>query len=846
MPEHIPPQEAATGVDYSPVVQGLPLPPTSKTIGAPPKEPHTPAITRSSRLSYNVGVPSGETIREVASLFGDTPYEGAASLYDTVFYAGRQYTRYDAIKWGMRLLSTAGCRYADAVSLLHPLDACREDVQERCERSTRDLLMSCAGGLKARIRYQHHGQFAVHANGGVPPWLHNDTAHYAHPPLLGPETEVVITPQGRMAFPLDDVQAAARVGSERYGWPCREHIETTPDGTEIVLWPWWLVDFDHQLGDDGKGVAPEVRRAWLRLCASDNLARRIAQWNNNDGRRAYDPHRRTLTAHMFRSRQGGLNEALTWARSHKKEWPRAYVLEVLSTSSALPPRLEEELNFLRLARGKEAGSIHLEYYTRVDAMCRRAAGQPTHPDYDSPWDRNRTCQGMPWASEWWWCAPTNPLRMLHSPDTATDPMQLSYWQSIDKFHRGVRTTIKPGKYLKKYFGLKSKDALFPTLSDADIQKWAEAWEREFKPVPVHFKEDNDPDGWMWVYSNETGFSSCMSAYQHSGRGPAAVRVYAKTGNGLRLAYTTTDGQPYSPVTARCIVRDGPDGKGRARTYGDGRLAPALGMAGYEEQARLLDGVELALIECDEDHWYLPYIDRGTASGGGSMYVRLSADKTALIATLDYVDGERQQANRYETALIPKHYLDGTHQVSHRDAIVHEDDDEDEDDDGGQCDVCSTAWRLEELEYSSFHGEYICPDCIDNYCYAYTGLYEHTWVFYDRVVEYDGEYYFDSPNVLEAHDLARCDFDGEVCLDDELVEVPSGNRVNVAHATALNQPHVDGTGGEFWWCMDEDAVVLHDGTTVYMEDAIEWADGSRHHIADPEPEQDEATAEEQAA
>lgn len=808
-----------------------------------------PAAPWSKTLSYQLPAePDASTLLGVADLFRTVQYTAYDSLYDCVFYNGQAWTRYDAIKWALRQVNTVlDDRTINRIELFGALGV-DDRVMNDCSRATQYMLGARTPqweNLKAHIRFNAHGTY-LRSCVATGEFRDGNGVHYAYTrtPLVMSTNSDVHFCDGHMAFAMDDVRTAFARRDENGFYDYEQARRTTADefAVDVLLWPWWLVDFDDRLpmlGRPGEALSDnqEALRTWRKAQASSRLASRMRYWAN-DGRRVYDPNRKTLRSKLRRSSFGGLDLTLAWARNHAKEWPRWYVLDSIGANYTLPDGLYEAAKRERERLRMEYGQAYANYVPMLDWQHRRDTGEPFNPNNKSPWGRRRQVT-LPWSCEWWWENTVNVLEYLHNPDIATgDPMQLSYWQSADKFHRDVRTTIKPGKYLKKYFGIKSKDALLPVLTDADIQKWAEAWELEFKPTPVFFKEDNDPEGWRWVYSNETGFKSCMSAGRNSCRGPEAVRVFAKEGNGLRLAYTTDNHKLDGKVTARCIVNE--KRKTRGRVYGDARLGMSLATSGYVAESRQLDGVEIALIEYDADHWYLPYIDAGTESGGGSMAVRLNDDKTAMVVgTSGPVD-----ANRYETALVPKYMLDPTHRS--RGTVIREDDDEDDDNNTVRCDDCGAHEHPDDMYYSGHHELNICGSCIDGYRRAYVGLHTTDWVREDETVECDGEHYLDDSEVLSAHNLYYCSHSGDLCHQDDMVLVPGDDFVHIIYTTELDIAHEDRHGETYSYCLDDDAVELGDGTTVYHLDAHEWSDGTLHHVDDEEPEQSEQDTQAQAA
>lgn len=292
---------------------------------------------------------------------------------------------------------------------------------------------------------------------------------------------------------------------------------------------------------------------------------------------------------------------------------------------------------------------------------------------------------------------------LHDPvPSKDDPSKIAYFQTEDKSRRGIRTVISVGKYLTKYFAQSNAHAVLPVMSTSEIQILAEQWHEWYRPITVHYKENTDPEGWSWVYSNERGFTSCMSAGQYHENGPDAVRAYAYPGNGLRLAYITADNRPDGGVTARAIVRgpgefddeddNGTVEPGRARVYGDQRLGYALDMAGYPPRKLQLLGVRMCAIPFKHkpDAYYTPYVDAGTQSGGGSLYLSfVYHDEDDYFITTG--DKGISTGARYEEAWD---YLPGRG-GDYNEYDDYADDEDDADDDRFTCPECLSREHLND-------------------------------------------------------------------------------------------------------------------------------------------------------
>ncbi len=317
-----------------------------------------------------------------------------------------------------------------------------------------------------------------------------------------------------------------------------------------------------------------------------------------------------------------------------------------------------------------------------------------------------------------------PVLSLHSIQPAeSDPAKISYFPTQRARESGRRLVMAAGKYFRKYF-FDAPHVPFPCMAESWVQKASEAWAQAFVPPTVFFKEDDDPDGWEWVYSNEQGFHSCMSAGEHTDRGPEAIRSYALEGNGLRLAYLTVDNKPDSNVVARAIVRD-VDGEklGRARVYGDQRLSNALDDLGYPAKRGLLVGAVIAARECREGYYYVPYVDAGIATGGGSLYLCTNSPSPRVFEISNTASG-------WSYAIVTSGFYDDPVASLEGYKLKDTDDDysnEDEDDGRVPCDHCGDMVH----DTTTVGTEEWCEHCVDNH--AVTALVtDRRWVDFDVV------------------------------------------------------------------------------------------------------------------
>lgn len=181
----------------------------------------------------------------------------------------------------------------------------------------------------------------------------------------------------------------------------------------------------------------------------------------------------------------------------------------------------------------------------------------------------------------------------HMPEfSKNNPGMLSYYQSVDKRFRGIRTPIKPGKYLKKYFS--------DVLTEEEIQVLGIRWQAKSMPPKLTITQDADE---IEAVYRGAYLGSCMhfgSGYFDGDEHPA--RVYA--GPDLGLAYIGDR----DDADGRVLVW--PDRKQYIdKMYGDtNRLSEALDAAGYTRVSRdKFVGARLQRIKSG-GAFVMPYLD----------------------------------------------------------------------------------------------------------------------------------------------------------------------------------------------------------------------------------------------
>lgn len=197
------------------------------------------------------------------------------------------------------------------------------------------------------------------------------------------------------------------------------------------------------------------------------------------------------------------------------------------------------------------------------------------------------------------------------------PGKISYYQDANKRSRGIRTAVKPGRYLAKYFS--------DILTQDEIQRYAIEFETVF--APAELKITQDANEIETVYRN--GPRSCMSFSDGSFAGHChPARVYA--GPDLAVAYLGDLDAP----SARAVVW--PDKKIYSRVYGDiERLSDTLEKKEYSKG--YLYGARIQKIPVPtRDSYIMPYVDGVDSANDDGDYLvlgpgRLTAQNTSGLA-----------------------------------------------------------------------------------------------------------------------------------------------------------------------------------------------------------------------
>ena len=271
-------------------------------------------------------------------------------------------------------------------------------------------------------------------------------------------------------------------------------------------------------------------------------------------------------------------------------------------------------------------------------------------------------------------------RLLHvavnTPDGGT-PM-VAFFADDDKRQRDVTTRMKFGKYLAKFH---------PELDNEDIKKAVVKFEYLYGPAPELHKSEAEAD---FIQVIDEGPDSCMAGLDYEGHiHPAAV--YAS--GDIEILWIT-DGER---ITARTIANKAT--KQTVRIYGDeAKMKPVLAAAGYTQAPGALVGCRILKIEVKSGSGHImPYVDAGTASGGGCLYFE-SHDSKHWILCEEGNGGSTYCGYQYSGVTAPQ-----------------------EDEYECQCNDCGCGLGEEDINYFEDTGPY-CDNCYaDRTVVGYTGV-----------------------------------------------------------------------------------------------------------------------------
>jgi hypothetical protein len=196
----------------------------------------------------------------------------------------------------------------------------------------------------------------------------------------------------------------------------------------------------------------------------------------------------------------------------------------------------------------------------------------------------------------YWIHKPNPLVADHFPHPSKQfPGQIAFTDSEEKGARDLKTTMRPGRYLTRFWGHVLTAETIREYASQFSARWGEAV----------YKIATAADDIERVYVN--GPRSCMSHNANDYQSHMhPVRVYAS--GEIGVAYLETEATDDAParITARCLVNLA------AKTFTDGygdfaRLSDMLTRDGYTYDDEAIKRLKLLRIK-DHGGFICPYID----------------------------------------------------------------------------------------------------------------------------------------------------------------------------------------------------------------------------------------------
>jgi hypothetical protein len=334
-----------------------------------------------------------------------------------------------------------------------------------------------------------------------------------------------------------------------------------------------------------------------------------------------------------------------------------------------------------------------------------------------------------WSREPWWLN----NRTIHGEHyvhvSLDDPAMLAFTENADKGQRDIQTRLKPGKYLKRFFG--------DILSDAQVTFYAEWQAKGERPAAnddLLFASTQDEI--VEVYQD--GPSSCM-------RDMDCVRVYAA--GDLAVAYLSNE---LNGVYARALCW--PERKVYGRVYPDDGNGEALiaslrskGYVSLREKPDGFDGARLLALEGDEGEecYVMPYLDN-------SMMVTLNGNHFTMHRQGDF---DAQNTHGY---------------INLRDLY-------------GYCDRCDDSiWSSDDavtvlLGQGSYNGVTWCQNCADDNTF-WCEATEETYADSVGCTSCDGRTVAD---FWAESNASYCDYTGE-WTENDVVEMFDGDMCSLDH------------------------------------------------------------------
>lgn len=234
----------------------------------------------------------------------------------------------------------------------------------------------------------------------------------------------------------------------------------------------------------------------------------------------------------------------------------------------------------------------------------------------------------PWAQYGFWTKRDYP----HIKLTGEDTNLMYFTDSRYKGDYDVQTPIKPGKYLKTFYG--------EVLSDIEIKYWSDKHREAYGEVH-ELLWASTPDEIAKVYQMDASFESCMQEreyYWYSEIGGHPARVYGA--GDLKVAYIGIEDR----LISRALVWFNDNGTRVGRIYGDvPKLKRALRTVGIRTDSDnstydVMDGARIAKIDLSTDNEHRRVL-RGMVDDQGNL-VEPQPDTLKPDIVCPYIDGEK--------------------------------------------------------------------------------------------------------------------------------------------------------------------------------------------------------------
>lgn len=262
---------------------------------------------------------------------------------------------------------------------------------------------------------------------------------------------------------------------------------------------------------------------------------------------------------------------------------------------------------------------------------------------------------------------------------------VAFTENMDKRKRDVFTRIRYGKFLTKFH---------PEIKNEEVKRLVAEFEYAHG-TPPELKIGETAEDFVHAIKDGPSDSCQANKFYSDGKfhfqGHAHPAICYASGD-IQVAWIEDNN---GAVTARALINK--EKKYHSRPYGDtDRIDRQLANAGYEKRSGALIGCRLLCIEdLNENGWLMPYVDAGTASGGGSLHAERENDYWVLCT-----DNGIDTYCGYEKKGVTD---------------TCEEEEEEEDPEYGHCNRCGEGLFYEDdYVFSEHEDATYCTSCADRY------------------------------------------------------------------------------------------------------------------------------------